>query len=52
MKKSAITLAVAVTVGLGTIFVGTPAKIEAESISKLKGEQNKLREAIRCKIRY
>ncbi|MEH7355291.1 peptidoglycan DD-metalloendopeptidase family protein [Neobacillus drentensis] len=44
MKKSAITLAVAATVGLGTIFGGTPAKIEAESISKLKGEQNNIQE--------
>ena len=44
MKKTAITLAVAATVGLGTIFGGTPAKIEAESISKLKGEQNNIQE--------
>jgi len=44
MKKSVITLAVAATVGLGTIFGGNPAKIEAESISKLKGEQNKIQE--------
>jgi len=44
MKKSVITMAVAATVGLGTIFGGAPAKIEAESISKLKGEQNKIQE--------
>ncbi|MFJ7728293.1 murein hydrolase activator EnvC family protein [Neobacillus sp. NPDC097160] len=44
MKKSVITIAVAATVGLGTIFGAAPSKIEAESISKLKGEQNKIQE--------
>lgn len=44
MKKSVISLAVAVTVGLGTSFGGMPAKTEAASISKLKEEQNKIHE--------
>ncbi len=42
MKKSVITIAVAATVGLGTIFGGVTVKTEAESISGLKGEQNKI----------
>jgi peptidoglycan hydrolase CwlO-like protein len=42
MKKSVITIAVALTVGLGTIFGGVSIKTEAESISSLKGEQNKI----------
>ncbi|MBV7505752.1 peptidoglycan DD-metalloendopeptidase family protein [Bacillus sp. sid0103] len=42
MNKSVITIAVAATVGLGTIFGGVPGKTEAESISSLKGEQNKI----------
>jgi peptidoglycan hydrolase CwlO-like protein len=44
MKKSVITIAVATTVGLGTIFGGVSGKTEAESISSLKGEQNKIQE--------
>ncbi|MFJ5713640.1 murein hydrolase activator EnvC family protein [Neobacillus sp. NPDC093127] len=44
MKKSVISLAVAVTVGLGTSLGGMPAKTEAASISKLKEEQNKIHE--------
>ncbi|MFF2449009.1 murein hydrolase activator EnvC family protein [Neobacillus sp. NPDC058068] len=44
MRKSVIKLAVVVTVGLGTSFGGNPAKTEAESISKLKEEQNKIHE--------
>ncbi|CAH2716854.1 hypothetical protein BACCIP111895_04042 [Neobacillus rhizosphaerae] len=44
MKKTVITLAMAVTVGLGTIFGAIPTKIEAASISKLKDEQNKVHE--------
>ncbi|MEH7504193.1 peptidoglycan DD-metalloendopeptidase family protein [Neobacillus drentensis] len=42
MKKSVITIAVAATVGLGTIFGGVTVKTEAESISGLKSEQNKI----------
>lgn len=44
MRKTVITLAAAVTVGLGTIFGGIPAITDAESISKLKGDQNKIQE--------
>ena len=44
MKKTVITVAVALTVGLGTTFGGITIKTEAESISSLKGEQNKIHE--------
>ncbi|ETI67314.1 murein hydrolase activator EnvC family protein [Neobacillus vireti] len=44
MRKSVIKLAVVATVGLGTSFGAIPAKTEAESISKLKEEQNKIHE--------
>ncbi|QIZ10592.1 peptidoglycan DD-metalloendopeptidase family protein [Priestia megaterium] len=44
MKKSVITIAVATTVGLGTIFGGVTVKTEAESISGLKGEQTKIQD--------
>ncbi|WHY66329.1 peptidoglycan DD-metalloendopeptidase family protein [Neobacillus sp. SuZ13] len=42
MKKSVITSAVALAVGLGTIFGGVSVKTEAASLSSLKGEQNKI----------
>ncbi|MDQ1144367.1 peptidoglycan hydrolase CwlO-like protein [Bacillus sp. SORGH_AS 510] len=42
MKKSIMTLTVAGLVGFGTTFGGYAAKTEAESISKLKGEQSKI----------
>jgi peptidoglycan hydrolase CwlO-like protein len=42
MKKSVITLAVATTVGLATMFGGISVKTEAASISSLKGEQNNI----------
>ncbi|MEH6957027.1 murein hydrolase activator EnvC family protein [Neobacillus drentensis] len=42
MKKTVITVAVALTVGLGTTFGGITIKTEAESISSLKGEQSKI----------
>lgn len=42
MKKLVITIAVAATVGLGTIFGGVSVTTEAASISSLKGEQNKI----------
>lgn len=44
MKKSVITSAVALAVGLGTILGGVSVKTEAASISSLKGEQNKIHE--------
>ncbi|WP_144554093.1 murein hydrolase activator EnvC [Bacillus sp. X1(2014)] len=42
MKKSVITSAVALAVGLGTILGGVSVKTEAASLSSLKGEQNKI----------
>src|SRR4051812_43805672 len=39
MKKSVVTIAAALAVGLGTIFSGVSVT-EAKSISSLKGEQN------------
>jgi peptidoglycan hydrolase CwlO-like protein len=44
MRKSIITLAVALMVGCGTTLGGFAAKTEAESISKLKGQQNKIQD--------
>ncbi|MGG1676480.1 murein hydrolase activator EnvC family protein [Neobacillus sp. NRS-1170] len=44
MRKTFITLATVAAVGFGTIFAGVPAKTNAESISKLKGDQNKIQE--------
>ncbi|MDR6121616.1 peptidoglycan hydrolase CwlO-like protein [Bacillus sp. SLBN-46] len=44
MRKSMMTLTVAVLVGFGTTFGGFSTKTEAESISKLKGEQNKIQD--------
>ncbi|MDN3019045.1 peptidoglycan DD-metalloendopeptidase family protein [Paenibacillus sp. BSR1-1] len=44
MRKTLITLATVAAVGIGTIFAGVPAKTSAESISKLKGDQNKIQE--------
>ncbi|GHH97487.1 murein hydrolase activator EnvC family protein [Neobacillus kokaensis] len=40
MKKTVLTLTVAATVGLGTMFGGSPEKIEAASSSKLNEIQN------------
>ncbi|MEH7439268.1 peptidoglycan DD-metalloendopeptidase family protein [Neobacillus drentensis] len=42
MKKSMMTLTVAALVGFATTFGGFSTKTEAESISKLKGEQNEV----------
>ncbi len=44
MKKSVITIAVATTVGLGTMLGGPVAKTKAASIFELKGQQNKLQD--------
>ncbi|MGG3563736.1 peptidoglycan DD-metalloendopeptidase family protein [Neobacillus rhizosphaerae] len=44
MRKSMMTLTVAALVGFGTTFGGFSTKTEAESISKLKGEQNKIQD--------
>lgn len=41
-NKTNVTLAMALAVGLGTIFGGVNLKTEAASISSLKGEQNKI----------
>lgn len=44
MRKTVLTMAIAGTMGLGSILGGIPAKTEAASISKLKGEQSKIQE--------
>ncbi|MGG3467890.1 peptidoglycan DD-metalloendopeptidase family protein [Neobacillus pocheonensis] len=44
MRKTVITLATVAVVGIGTIFGGVPVKTNAESISKLKGNQSKIQE--------
>lgn len=44
MRKNVIAFATVAVVGFGTIFGGVPAKTNAESISKLKGDQSKIQE--------